>query len=206
MTLTIAPDERTLVHVLRKAAAAFPDKDWLVTDAGTATYREMEVLSNRLANGLAAAEIGSGRTVLVMMQDVIEFVAIWAAMCKSGGIEVPVNTAYRGDILVHVVNDSRAETLILDGRFLERFEVVSERLLHVKRIFVRGDKVCATPLLERRAELVPFERLIAADAAPPAALPRPCDLGAAMYTSGTTDASKGVMTPAHQAVQDHRGR
>src|SRR5258708_151930 len=103
--------------------------------------------------------MGGGKTVLVMMQEVIEFVAVWAAMCKSGGIEVPVNTAYRGDILVHVANDSRAETFILDGRFLERFEAVAERLPYVKRIFVRGGGPCATPLLERRAELVPFELL-----------------------------------------------
>src|SRR5260370_11702259 len=98
MPLAAAPDERTLVHVLRKAADAFPDKDWLVTDAGAATYREMETLSNRLANGLAAAGIGGGRTVLGMMQDGIEFVAVWAAMCKNGGPEVPVEPPYRGDI------------------------------------------------------------------------------------------------------------
>src|SRR5260221_1885264 len=98
MTLAAAPDERTLVHVLRKAAAAFPDKDWLVTDAGAATYREMETLSNRLANGLTAAGVGGGRTLLVMMQDVIEFVAVWAAMCKTAGIEVPVSNAHPGRI------------------------------------------------------------------------------------------------------------
>src|SRR5260370_32103433 len=150
MPLAAAPDERTLVHVLRKAADAFPDKDWPVTDAGAATYREMETLSNRLANGLAAAGIGGGRTVLVMMQDVIVFVAVWAAMCKSGGIEVPVNTAYRGDILVHVANDSRAETLIIDGRFLERFEAVAARLLQVNGIFLPGGGPAAqTPLATR---------------------------------------------------------
>src|SRR5260221_1875349 len=161
MTPAIAPDERTLVHVLRKAADAFPDKDWLVTDAGAATYREIETLSNRLANGLAAAGIGGGKTVLVMMQDVIEFVAVWAAMCKSGGIEVPVNTAYRGDILVHVANDSRAETFILDGRFLERFEAVAELLPYVKRIFVRGVRPGATPPLGAPPQLGSFELLIA---------------------------------------------
>jgi crotonobetaine/carnitine-CoA ligase len=205
MTLAIASHERTLAHVMGKAAAAYPDKVWLVTDSGAATYREMEVLSNRLANGIAAHGIASGRTVLVMMPDVIELVAIWGALCKTGGIEVPVNTAYRGDILVHVANDSRAETLILDARFIERFEAVAERLLHVKRIFVHGADAGATPLLERRAELLPFELLLAADAAPPSMLPRHCDIGAVMYTSGTTGASKGVMIPHAQAFEYMRG-
>src|SRR5260221_13398821 len=86
MTLAIAADERTLVHVLRKAAAAFPDKDWLVTDAGAATYREMEVLSNRLANRLAAAGIGGGKTVMVMMPGVIEIVVGLSAMVKVRGL------------------------------------------------------------------------------------------------------------------------
>src|SRR5260370_13474626 len=99
MTPAIAPDERTLVHVLRKAADAFPDKDWLVTDAGAATYREMETLSNRLANGLAAAGIGGGRTVLGMIQDLIEFLAVWAAECQSGGLEAPPNPPYRRPLL-----------------------------------------------------------------------------------------------------------
>jgi crotonobetaine/carnitine-CoA ligase len=205
MTPAFAPHERTLVHVLRKAAEDLPDKTWLVTDSGAATYREMEVLSNRLANGLAARAIERGRTVLVMMPHVIELVAIWAAMCKSVGIEVPVNTAYRGDILVHVANDSRAETLIVDARFLDRFEAVAERLLHVKRIFVHGDGFCATPLLERRADLLPFDLLVAVDATPPAAPPRHCDIGAVMYTSGTTGASKGVMIPHAQAFEYTRG-
>src|SRR5260370_7748071 len=101
MTLAIAPDERTLVHVLRKAAAVFPDKAWLATDAGAATYREMEALSNRLASGLAAAGIGHGRTVLVMMPDIIAFVAVWAPMCKAGPSEVPPNPPYPPHILAH---------------------------------------------------------------------------------------------------------
>src|SRR5260370_14455747 len=126
MPLAAAPDERTLVHVLRKAADAFPDKDWLVTDAGAATYREMETLSNRLANGLAAAGIGGGRTVLVMMQGVIEFVAVWAALCRSGGIDVPVNTAYRGHVLVRVANDCPAATITLDRCLLELFHAGGE--------------------------------------------------------------------------------
>src|SRR5260370_16563868 len=106
MPLAAAPDERTLVHVLRKAADAFPDKDWPVTDAGAATYREMETLSNRLANGLAAAGIGGGRTVLVMMQDVIQFVAAWAAMCKDCGIGGPVNTPHPGHLPLPFTNPS----------------------------------------------------------------------------------------------------
>jgi crotonobetaine/carnitine-CoA ligase len=201
----IAPHERTLAHVLRKAAAAFPDKDWLATDAGSATYGEMEILSNRLANGLGAEGIRRGQTVLVMMPDIVAFVALWAALCKTGAIEVPLNTAYRGDILVHVANDSRAETCIIDARFLERFEAVAERLPHVKRVFVHGDATAAAPLLERGVELLPFTCLLVADASPPAELPRHCDIGAVMYTSGTTGASKGVMIPHAQSFEYTRG-
>src|SRR5215470_17036360 len=95
------PGDRTIVHVLQQAVAQIPDKPWLRGDFGTFSYADIDMLSNRLANGLLAAGLNAGDTLLVMMRDGVEMIAVWVACAKTGIIDVPVNVAYRGDALVH---------------------------------------------------------------------------------------------------------
>ena len=84
--------EQTLSQVLRKRVERWGDKPWIVAGDRALTYGEVDALSNRLANGLAAAGIGAGRTVLIMLPSTPDFVTVWCALAKLGAIEVPVNT------------------------------------------------------------------------------------------------------------------
>ena len=53
------------IHVfgdaVRAAAAAFPDKPALVSEDHSLTFKDINVRMNRLANGLAALGVQSGR-------------------------------------------------------------------------------------------------------------------------------------------------
>ena len=192
----LAPHERTVVHVLKRAVAEFPDHPWILNDDVSLTYAEGDTLANRIANGIRAQGIDAGETVLFMLPDVPEYVATWLACSKTGVVEVPVNTAYRGDILVHVMNDARARALVCDAGFLDRIDAVSDRLEHLEKIFVyeSADGHGELPSdLERRFEVAPFETLVSNDTEPPDHMPAVSDLKAIMYTSGTTGPSKGVM-------------
>src|SRR2546430_1229153 len=91
--------ERTLVHVLRQRVEDSPCKPWIITDEQILTYEELDRLSSRLAGGMAAAGIVPGERLLVMLADGVELIATWIASAKLGVVDVPVNTAYRGDIL-----------------------------------------------------------------------------------------------------------
>lgn len=202
--INFASDERTVVHVLRRAVETCPDKTWIVSEAASLTYGELDTLSNRIAHGYLAQGLEAGETVLFMLPDVADYVATWAACSKTGIVEVPVNTAYRGDILVHVVNDSRARTMVCDAEFLDRLDAVADRLSGLERVFVYarpGTDVPDTPGLAGSCELLPFEALISNDASAHDHLPRISDLKAIMYTSGTTGPSKGVMVAQAHAFE-----
>ncbi|MEE8546207.1 MAG: AMP-binding protein, partial [Alphaproteobacteria bacterium] len=131
-------EDQTLAKILRKRAEERGDQPFLITAQGTLSYAELDRLSNRLAHGLARLGIGAGETVLMMLPNSVDFFALWCGLAKLGAVEVPVNTAYRGTILAHVLNDSLAETLIVDTEFLDRLAEVADRLTALKRLVLYG--------------------------------------------------------------------
>lgn len=182
--------------MLRRAVDTCPDKTWIATEDYRLTFAEVDALSNRMAHGFLSQGLEPGETMLFMLPDVADYVATWVACSKTGIVEVPVNTAYRGDILVHVINDSRARVLICDAEYLDRLEAITDRLHTLRRVFVyaRSDAgVAATPRLAGNCEIIPFAALCPDDTSALDHIPNISDLMAIMYTSGTTGASKGVM-------------
>lgn len=195
-----AKSEQTLGKVLAERAGRFGDKPFIVTDHSSHSYAEIEGWSNRLANGLAGLGIAMGDTVLVMLPNTVDFIALWCGLGKLGAIEVPVNTAYRGDIFAHVINDSGARTMIADHRFLERLAEIAPRLETLERLVVAGNPSGDNDVsgLGNRFEIVGWDAIEAACEAPVEGGPRHLDIVAVMYTSGTTGPSKGVkITHSH---------
>lgn len=185
-------EERTVGSVLARRARRHGDRPFLITSEGALSYRAVDTASNRLAHGIAALGIGHGEPVLIMLPNVPAFILLWCALAKLGAIEVPVNTAYRGAILAHVVNDSGARTMIVDVQYLGRLAEVADRLECLERIVVHGgDQPLPAPLAGRTC--LRYAALDSTHDTAPEPRPRHTDLVAVMYTSGTTGPSKGVM-------------
>ncbi len=191
--------EQTLPQVLEKRVARFGDKPWVIRGDDSFSYREIHEQSGRLAAGLARRGVRSGDTVLLMLPDDIDIIHCWCALAKMGAIEVPVNTHLRGNVLNHLIDDSRARVCITDARFVDRL-LEREAYPGLETLIVAGGLSRAQrDAVEARFEHVALEECFAAepfDAGDDA--PRFNDVGAVMYTSGTTGPSKGVMiTHAH---------
>jgi len=188
--------ERSLARVLDRRAERPGDKPWIITGGDEITAADMASRSNRLARGLAAAGIGPGETVLIMLPDGAAILEAWCALARLGAIEVPVNNHLRGNVLAHVINKSAGKTMIVDGRYLDRIAAIASEIEGLERLVLVGDG--AEALAERFA-IERFEALFAVDDSPlQTEGPRHRDLMAVMYTSGTTGPSKGVMiTHAH---------
>ena len=171
-----ATTERTIRAALVGAAMRWPDEPALVFEGTTLTFAE---LNNAALDRLAALQdrgLVAGESVLVMLDNTEQAVVTWLALALGGFVEVPVNTAYVGATLAHVVHDSGARTVIPEAGCSDRFDD-----LHVESILLTrltpGSGV---------ARIVPRSELAAT---------------AVMYTSGTTGPAKGAVIAERHAYE-----
>ena len=129
-----------LPTVLDYQAQRRPDKPWILSGEQAFSYREVDNLSGRLAQGLSRVGVATGDTVLCMSQNRVEQVFLWCALAKCGALLVPVNTHYRGNILSYLINDSLAETIAIEAEFLQQLIDVWDQLLHLKELKLKSSK------------------------------------------------------------------
>ena len=106
--------QQTVVEVLARTVAARADKPFLLSGDDVTTFGELDQWSNRLAHALGTTALHAGTPVLLMLNDNVDFIAIWVAISKLAAIEVPINRAYHGMMLTHVINDSGAKLIITE--------------------------------------------------------------------------------------------
>jgi crotonobetaine/carnitine-CoA ligase len=185
--------KRTMGNVLREQAHQIGDDVWMMFGDDHYTYSRANELVNAYAGGLRAAGVGYGDVVALFMQDCPEYVFLNLALAKIGAVHVPINTAYKGEFLRHVLGHSRARMLIADGSLSSRLHNAG-KFPQLKRLVTRG-----------RIEGVPpsgitwtmLEELCEQGAGEPAVDVVAKDVMSVLYTSGTTGPSKGAAMSHH---------
>lgn len=187
-----------LGKVLEHRAAASPDRPFLQwQDEAALGFAETNRAVNRLAHGFAAAGVGHGDRVMILLPNCAEYVLTWFALAKLGALEVPVNSHYRGQFLEHVANTCQARLVVTDAEFLDRFAESETRLPHLERIYLRSSAGAAKPEL-KRLQLHDFGELVSGNDRDPGVEVAAADPVAILFTSGTTGPSKGVLMPHAQ--------
>lgn len=195
-----------LPNLLEDLADTAPDRVFLQhVDGSSLTFGEVEADVRRWASSLGSLGVGTGDTVLVMLDNRFESALTWLSVARLGGIEVQVNTAYLGSILTHVLNNSAASVAIVESRFARRFAAVAQDLEHLETVVIIGDEPTAE-LAASGVEVVAADDLLAR-AHPDVNLVRPTAdaTSCILYTSGTTGPSKGVVIPWAQAEASATG-
>lgn len=161
------------------------------------TYGELDETVNRAAQGLLRLGVRRGDKVAIMLPNGPEFLYAAFALAKLGAVEVPINTAYKGDLLEHIVTSSDSTVLVVDEEWLDRVAYVEPRLSKLKRVVVSQRGGAAPKGLA--TETVAFRSLLDNPSMAPDAEVWHGELQAIMYTSGATGPSKGVMVSHAQA-------
>ena len=181
------------VHcLLENRARAQPEFPFLHFEGRDFSHAEMNGRASRMAAGLIALGLEPGARVAVMMNSAPEYIDVWFAIAKAGAVEVPLNTAYKGEILSHMLNSSGATMMVLDAEFLPATAAVAARCPALQCFIVRREDG-----VENGVEL-PGVRHDLADiplgtGENPGLDISPETLACILFTSGTTGPSKGVM-------------
>jgi crotonobetaine/carnitine-CoA ligase len=194
--------ENVIGQLVRKKALSQKDRIFLHFKDQTVTYQQLDETSNRFANGFKALGISKNDKIAMMMKNHPDFLYTWFGSAKLGAVEVPINTAYKGDLLKHIINNSDSRILIIDGDMLDRLVLIKEDLTKLEQIICHGE------IVEEVSESLPgpisaLERFFEYPADPLEVEVSPKDPAGIIYTSGTTGVSKGAVCPhnffLHQA-------
>ncbi len=154
------------------------------------TYRHFRSLVIQTAIGLQQLGVAQGDHVLVWLPNGREHLRVFFAINYLGAVFVPINTAYKGSLLAHVIDNSDAKVAIVHADLVPRFEGVPLARL-TTAVVVGGPADCPGLATHRYADaLLPARGVLA----PPARPIEPWDPQSIIYTSGTTGPSKGVLS------------
>lgn len=201
--MTRTGPETTVLDAMATRLAEDPDGRYLDFDGVELSARAMDQAANRIAHGLADLGVRRGDRVATLLENSPEQVVSFFAALKLGAIQVPINTAYKGEFLRHVLADSGARIVVVQGSLASRVAEVCA-----------GDVATDLPELQAVVVVGPTDASLAGvptadweglDAAgsndpPPSVEVAPSDLACFIYTAGTTGPSKGCMLPHHYVV------
>ena len=155
--------------------------------AKSITYADLRVSIYKLADGLQQQGIKKGTHVAVIMSNRIEFPISWLAIAVIGAVMIPVNPAYTSAELDYVLNDSDAEFVVIEDKFLPTLKAMSKKpkAMTDESIIIVTDKDTKNnwnSILLRGSKDAQYNYQVNSD-----------DLLNIQYTSGTTGFPKGCM-------------
>jgi amino acid adenylation domain-containing protein len=163
--------DRTLSDSLRATAGRVPDRDAVITEERTLTYRELDEGADRVAAWVAASGLERGDRVAVELPNSADAALAILGVLRSGAAISLISPAIKRDKLAYILADCGARALICDEERAETARAASE-----------GSQVVALA-----TDREPFEH----EGDPPPG-PLSVDLAAVIYTSGSTGEPKGV--------------
>lgn len=183
--------ERTLPAVINRAIAKVPDRIAIADPNRELSYSDLRDEALALAGGFGRLGIGQGAPVLLMLDNHVDYVVAWLSLGLTGRVEVPVNTAYVGTILAHVIKNSGARVMVIEDHYLPALAEVIDDIDALETVVVRGQGEVPEKCRSLSFAELPDTPELMHNA-------QPWDIMAIMYTSGTTGLSKGVrVTHAH---------
>ena len=183
----------SLLKTLVEHSQVRPDDVYVMDIADRSlTYGETVASARTWAAAYRRLGVRPGDHVVTLQQNTLDSLVGWLGLAWLGAVEAPINNDYRGALLVHALNLTRAPAMLVMAQFLDRVIDVADSLEHLKTVVVLD--AVDTPS-------GPFDMVSGADflagvePAQDLALPKPWDIMAVLFTSGTTGPSKAVRLP-----------
>lgn len=108
-------------ELLATRARAHPDRAYAVFEDGTTwTYAQMYEDALSTAAALGRLGVRQGDSVLSWLPNGRDALRVWFGANLLGAVYVPVNTAYRGSLLGHVLDNSGARVLVAHAQLVDR--------------------------------------------------------------------------------------
>ena len=163
---------KTFVDLFREAAAKYPDRPAVRDEFGDFTYRELDKMSDYVAQRLTENGFGPEQATGILCGRTKEYAIAYVGVMKAGGAYVPLDPEYPQSRIEYMLTDSGAENLLVIDQYRDLVD------------FYKGNVISLDSVA---AEAKDFELTAKLTA------PKPENLAYMIYTSGSTGKPKGVM-------------
>ncbi|MHC4800003.1 MAG: benzoate-CoA ligase family protein, partial [Planctomycetota bacterium] len=180
------------VFVDRHLQQGRADKAAILCNDETITYRDLYEGVNRVGNALLGLGIRMEERVAIIMPDCPECVYAFFGAIKIGAVAIPMNTLLMPADYEYLLNDSRAQVLVIHSSLLDRIEPIRSKLRYVKHVVIAGDAVEPDLSLKELMDSASVE-LEPADTSKD-------DSAFWLYSSGTTGFPKGTIHLQHDMI------
>jgi len=213
-----------LGQLLSRTALKYPDSEAIYFEGFRMTYLELDTLVDQFATALSKLGIKRGDVVCIDLPNIPQYlIAHWASI-RIGAISNPILPVNRFVEIVHQVNDSKANTLVILDYLYEEYLLGKDlgKIPTLKHIILTGlaeylppikaklgTALGKVPRMKEWPEKVgniifhKFQELL--DNSIPIMVPKidlnlKEDIAILIYTGGTTGVPKGVMTSHYSMV------
>ena len=132
-----ARDRCVVRYLIDRHEAERGDDVYVLFDQGVHwTYRQLAQKVRRIAAGLQALGIRQGDHVLAWQPNTPQMLLTFYAINYLGAVYVPINTAYRGRVLEHVIENSDARVAVVHADLAPR--LVGAQLAALSHLVVVG--------------------------------------------------------------------
>ncbi|WP_085993039.1 long-chain-fatty-acid--CoA ligase [Oceanobacillus senegalensis] len=182
--------EVSLPQLFNESVRKYPNHQAVTFLGKTYSYKQLEQLIKNVASSLYNIGIQKGDRVALMLPNCPQYVISYYAALSIGATVVQVNPMYKSSELLHVLNDSEAEVIIvLDNLVSAVKEVESNTSLStIINVSIESDSRFNT-LTKEKGIPTPIVEIN----------PRE-DVAVLQYTGGTTGRSKGAMLTHYNLV------
>ncbi|HEX2310324.1 MAG TPA: benzoate-CoA ligase family protein [Vicinamibacterales bacterium] len=173
------------------------DRVALLTATGQTTYAELDALVNRAGNALAALGVAPEGRVALILHDGLAFYTAFLGAIRIGAVPVPVNTLLRRNDFQYILNDSRAQVVIVSAPLAQEVLPITGLLRSLKHLVISGGEPGTLPSFETLVDAA-SSRLDPSDT-------HKDDPAFWLYSSGSTGPPKGTVHLQHDPVYTIEG-
>jgi long-chain acyl-CoA synthetase len=181
--------------MIARDAKKFPEKVAVVFEGLSRTYRELNERVNRLANALIKKGLKKGDRVGVLVPRCPQFVEIYFAAAKAGGIFCPYNNHFNAREVNDMIAYSTPRFLFLDADYGDMVESLRAHLESVEHF------ICLQK--PNWSFMADYESLISeGEQSEPGVKIEDDDVMSIFFTAGTTGRPKGAMRTHRHVITD----
>lgn len=152
------------------------------------TWKEFDVLSNRVANALIKKGIKKGDKVLLLMMNGLEWLPLYFGILRTGAWVVPLNFRFSASDIGYCAEIAEGKAIFLGREFVERIDTLTDDMESIKDYIFIGPEDMRPDYGE------PFEDFLETGSTDNPGIPIELSDGAGLYfTSGTTGEPKPIL-------------